>query len=127
MGGGGSGDLSEAEVFERMCAWDDANFILGAGTKSGSDRNKTDGIVDGHAYSVLTYRDSVAGTEIDLIKVRNPWGRGEFPHGEFDDDGPGWKKYPQIQKELGVNPDHPVDDGIFWMTAQEFFRYFETL
>jgi hypothetical protein len=47
----------------------------------------TDGIVDGHAYSVLTYRDSVAGTEIDLIKVRNPWGRGEhggeFPHGEF--------------------------------------------
>ena len=52
----------------------------------------TDGIVDGHAYSVLTYRDNVAGTEIDLIKVRNPWGRGKFPHGEFDDDGPGWKK-----------------------------------
>ena len=69
--------IDEAEVFERMCAWDDANFILGAGTKSGSDRNKTDGIVDGHAYSVLTCRDSVAGTEIDLIKVRNPWGRGD--------------------------------------------------
>ena len=50
---------------------------LAAGTRSGSDTNMTDGIVDGHAYSVLTYRDNVAGTEIDLIKVRNPWGRGK--------------------------------------------------
>ena len=89
VGGGGGLDLAlgEDELFERMCAWDDRNFILAAGTRSGSDTNMTDGIVDGHAYSVLTYRDSVAGTEIDLIKVRNPWGRGEhggeFPHGEF--------------------------------------------
>ena len=34
VGGGGSGELGEAELFERMCAWDDSNFILGAGTRA---------------------------------------------------------------------------------------------
>ena len=31
------------------CAWDDANFIMAAGTKAGSDTQDTHGIVDGHA------------------------------------------------------------------------------
>ena len=47
---------AQEELFERMCAWDDTNFIMGAGTKAGSDKNKTDGIVDGHAYSVIQAR-----------------------------------------------------------------------
>eukprot|EP00964_Phaeocystis_antarctica_P107817 scaffold72485_cov58-Phaeocystis_antarctica.AAC.2 len=54
VGGGGSGELGEEQLFERMCAWDDSNFILGAGTRAGSDREDQDGIVDGHAYSVLS-------------------------------------------------------------------------
>ena len=84
----------------------------------------TDGIVDGHAYSVLTCLNDVAGTDIDLIKMRNPHGRGEITTGEFDDDGPGWAAYPQIKAKL----QHvAADDGIFWLTKQEFFRYFETL
>ena len=62
-------------LFQRMCAWDDNNFIIGAGTKSGSDSDKTDGIVDGHAYSILTVVNDAAGTDIDLIKMRNPWGQ----------------------------------------------------
>ena len=53
----------------------DNNFIIGAGTKSGSDSDKTDGIVDGHAYSILTVVNDAAGTDIDLIKMRNPWGQ----------------------------------------------------
>ena len=39
VGGGGSGELSEEELFVRMCAWDDSNYILGAGTRAGSDRD----------------------------------------------------------------------------------------
>ena len=56
--------------------------------------------------------------------MRNPHGRGEISTGEFDDDGPGWAAYPQIKAKL----QHiAADDGIFWLTKQEFFRYFETL
>jgi len=126
VGGGGDLDLEleMEELFERMCAWDDCNFILAAGTKAGSDTQKTDGIVDGHAYSVLECHNDVAGTDIDLIKMRNPWGSGEIDNGRFDDDGPGWDEYPQIK--AAINP-VAADDGIFYMTKEEFFTYFHTI
>ena len=56
--------------------------------------------------------------------VRNPWGKGEIEDGEFDDDGPGWDRYPQIKALL-----NPVvaDDGIFWVTKQEFFKFYDTI
>ena len=57
--------------------------------QAGSDSNDTDGIVDGHAYTVLDCVNDVAGTQFDLVKVRNPWGSGEFKSGIWDDDGPG--------------------------------------
>ena len=95
-----------------------------AGTKAGSDTQKTDGIVDGHAYSVLECHNDVAGTDIDLIKMRNPWGSGEIDNGRFDDDGPGWDEYPQIK--AAINP-VAADDGIFYMTKEEFFTYFHTI
>ena len=67
---------------------------------------------------------NVAGTKFGMMKVRNPWGQGEIEDGMFDDDGPGWDRYPQIKKKL-----KPVvaDDGIFWLTKEEFFKHFQTI
>ena len=124
-GGGEMGrEMTADELFERLCAWDDKNYIMGAGTKAGSDSESTDGIVDGHAYSVLACHNDVAGTDVDLVKVRNPWGKSEITEGEWDDDGPGWKAYPQITELL-----KPVaaDDGIFWVSKAEFYKYFPTI
>jgi len=123
-GGGGEGEISKDELFLKMVAWDKANFIVGAGTKGDSDSESTGGMVDNHAYTVIASVADVAGTGIDLMKVRNPWGKGEIEDGEFDDDGPGWDKYPQV-KEL-LNP-VVADDGIFWVTKDEFFDFFETI
>lgn len=124
VGGGGEAELTQDELFKRLVAWDKVNYIVGAGTKGESDKNSTDGLVDNHAYSVIESHDNVAGTGIGLLKVRNPWGRGEIEDGEFDDDGPGWDRYPQIKRLL-----NPVvaDDGIFWVTKKEFFQYYETI
>jgi len=126
VGGGGKRDqeLDDEEIFMCLYAWDQVNYIVGAGTSGKSDKHSTGGMVDNHAYSVIESVDNVAGTDIDLIKVRNPWGKGEIEDGEFDDDGPGWDKYPQIKKAL-----KPVvaDDGIFWVTKKEFFQFFETI
>jgi hypothetical protein len=123
-GGGKEKELSEDELFLKLCAWDAVNYIVGAGTTGSSDKSRTDGMVDNHAYSVIESVNNVAGTGIGLIKVRNPWGKGEIEDGMFDDDGPGWDKYPQIKKAL-----NPVvaDDGIFWVTKKEFFKYFQTV
>merc|ERR1711862_599992 len=110
--------------FDLMADWCKANYILGAGTHSGSDEDDHDGIVDGHAYSVLTANVDVAGTGIDLIQVRNPWGKGEFKSGQWDDDGPGWDEHPDIFNELRPTK---ADNGIFWMSKEEFFQYFPTV
>lgn len=120
-GGGGVKGLTEEELFMKMCAWDDNNFIVGAGCGDGKGDA---GLVDNHAYSVIECLNDVAGTPIDMLKVRNPWGSGEIEKGEFDDDGPGWGKYPQIKEEL--NP-VKADDGIFWVTKKEFFKFFGTV
>lgn len=124
VGGGGDKELTQEELFMRMCAWDDVNYIVGASVGGTSDKNRTDGMVNNHAYSVIEAHNDVAGTVIDLFKVRNPWGKGEIENGEFDDDGPGWDRYPQVKRKL-----KPVvaDDGIFYLTKKEFFHHFSTI
>lgn len=126
VGGGGSMrmGLNGDQLFERMCAWEDAGFMMAAGTRSGSDSNDTDGIVDGHAYSILDVENDVGSDNFDMIKVRNPWGSGEMKSGKWDDDGPGWDQHPDVRAAL--NPVE-LDDGIFWLEKDEFFEYFHSV
>eukprot|EP00929_Paragymnodinium_shiwhaense_P023254 TRINITY_DN14604_c0_g1_i2.p1 TRINITY_DN14604_c0_g1~~TRINITY_DN14604_c0_g1_i2.p1 ORF type:complete len:595 (-),score=100.23 TRINITY_DN14604_c0_g1_i2:201-1910(-) len=122
-GGGGEVDttLSHDEFFLRMCAFDDNNYLMCAGSGSVSS---SAGIVDGHAYTVLTCVNNAGGTEIDLIKLRNPWGTGEFDEGKWADNGPGWTEHPEVSEAVH----HEVrDDGVFWMEKEEFFHAFPTI
>ena len=107
-----------------MCSWDDQNYILACSSKTGSDTESTDGIVDGHAYTVLTCVDNAGGSEFDLIHVRNPWGKGEFEKGRWIDNGPGWEQHPEVK--AAINPVQ-ADDGAFWVEKAEFFKYFQTV
>ena len=128
VGGGGMHNLDNDGLFVQMCIWDDSNYLIGAGTKGKSDVFSTNGMIDNHAYSVLDCRYNVAGTGIDMARVRNPWGHGEISRGAFNKGGSGWKQYPQIKAELDY--DEMVDsedDGVFWMTKQEFFKHFEVI
>lgn len=74
VGGGGDAnlELNQNELFQRMVAWDKQNYIVGAGTKGTSDKHSTGGLVDNHAYSVIEACSNVAGTGVDILKVRNP-------------------------------------------------------
>jgi len=127
VGGGGDADteLTQEELFDRIVAWDETNYLIGAGTDGSSDQESTDGIVDNHAYSVIDSKHDVGGTGIDLLLVRNPWGHGGgLTNGLFMVDGPGWKQYPSVKYELAPIP---KDTGLFWLTRDEFFRYFPTI
>ena len=48
---------------------------------------KTVGLVDGHAYSLLTVVQLSTGTR--LLGLRNPWGTVEW-NGAWSDDSPLW-------------------------------------
>jgi hypothetical protein len=78
VGGGGDAnlELSEDELFQKVIVWDANNYLIGAGTDGSSDKNTTNGVVDNHAYSIIDSRQDICGTGIDLLLVRNPWGKG---------------------------------------------------
>jgi hypothetical protein len=124
VGGGGEGEITKDDLFLKMVAWDKVDFVVVAWTLGESDSNTTDGLVDIHAYSVIQSICNVAGTNLDLVKVRNPWGKGEMRSGQFSDRGPGWEEYPEIKDLI-----KPIsgDDGILWMTKEEFFVYFKNI
>lgn len=68
---------------------------------------------------------NICGSGIDLLLIRNPWGEGgDIKNGQFTRFGDCWEKYPKIQKEL--NP-AMEDNGLFWVTKEEFFHYFPTI
>jgi len=127
VGGGGNLmlGLDETALFKRMCAWDDANFIMCAGSEAGSDKTLKNGIVEGHAYTIIECIDNAGGSQYDMVKMRNPWGCQEFDSGGWGDDGPMWKKNPEVFKACGRPK--PADDGVFWMERQNFFKYFTSV
>ena len=58
VGGGGSmfDSLDDDALFQRLCAWDDENYILGCDSMGASDKEDHDGVV-----GMLELRDSHEG------------------------------------------------------------------
>ncbi|CAK9017147.1 Calpain-2 catalytic subunit (Calcium-activated neutral proteinase 2) (CANP 2) (Calpain M-type) (Calpain-2 large subunit) (Millimolar-calpain) (M-calpain) [Durusdinium trenchii] len=126
LGGGGAIGFKcgPKEMFQRMCAWDAQNYMMALGTRQGSNSKSFNGIVDGHAYTLLTCLSNVAGSGQDLVKVRNPWGQGECTSSLWDDNGHGWDRFPEVREAC-----QPVtaNDGVFWLSSDEMFKYFPTI
>lgn len=126
LGGTKDDHLTEEEVFRKLVVYNNSNYLIGGGTDGLSDDTTTDGIVDNHAYSVIEIQANVCKTGIDLLLVRNPWGKGgEIDNGQFMRYGTGWEEYHCIRDEL--TPNMEEDNGLFWVTKEEFFKYFPTI
>lgn len=52
-----------------------------------------------HAYSVLHVKE--VGRDLRLVKLRNPWGSGEWT-GAWSDAWPGWSEHPEVEAALVV-------------------------
>uniref|UniRef100_A0A8C5MRP9 Calpain-5 n=1 Tax=Leptobrachium leishanense TaxID=445787 RepID=A0A8C5MRP9_9ANUR len=91
------------------------------------------GLVVGHAYSVTGIRSiklrsgllSLFRThKLRLIRIRNPWGSGEWT-GPWSDNSEEWKKVSRGDREkMGVTVN---DDGEFWMSWDDFCSHFTDL
>jgi hypothetical protein len=93
--------------------------LLGAGSLSGSDADKTeDGVVLGHAYSILDVREV---EKHRLLQMRNPWGKGEWT-GRWSDHSAEWT--PRYRKLLGWEA---KDDGKFWISFEDFCANYRTI
>jgi len=77
------------------------------------------GLLENHAYGVLNCAEPIPG--IRLICVRNPWGRLEWK-GKYSDNSAEWT--PELMAALNVKFE---DDGLFWMSYEDFTTYFNQL
>jgi len=99
--------------------------IIVAGSNYGSDNNiSSNGIVQGHTYSLLDSKEYYYRNEnLKLIKLRNPWGKKEWK-GRFSDNSEEWTNelisHFQAQDIFGEN-------GTFFMEFSDFCKEFTQL
>ena len=59
------------------------------------------------------------------MQMRNPWGKGESK-GRWSDNDPNWNHVPESEKKR-VGYVKNTDDGIFFMTYDDFIYEFRAL
>ena len=64
------------------------------------EQKSESGIYSGHAYSLIGAFDFKVGEKrVKLVKLRNPWGHGEWK-GDWSDCSPLWT--PELRKTFNV-------------------------
>lgn len=77
-----------------------------------------------HAYAV-TGAECVrnqAGEEVQLVRVRNPWGNFEW-NGDWGDNSDCWTEETRAQCQMN----EAKDDGSFWMDIKDMAKYFSMI
>ncbi|XP_076604935.1 calpain-1 catalytic subunit-like [Chaetodon auriga] len=116
-----------AELWELMCRAGQSTSLMGCGTPQGETAENTvlqNGLVQGHAYSVTGVKQVVSrGQPINLVRLWNPWGTGEW-EGDWSDQSPLWQTINPQDREMCLSV---CDDGEFWMTLQDFCKFYSDL
>ena len=113
-----NGDIKEI-LWNKLKDAKDNNYDICAGTRQ-LGLFESVGLISGHAYSVLDiYYFNYEGRKIKLIKLRNPWGEKEF-NGQWSDNSLEWND--ELRKL--VNFEGVRDEGIFYMSFDDFIKYF---
>ncbi len=103
------------QLFDIFKNCDDQKFIICTTTNS-SSASKEVGLVQSHAYTVISCYN-IDG--LKLMKIRNPWGGGFEWNGDFGDHSKLWT--PELKKKVEYVK---ADDGIFYMTFNDFLKYY---
>ena len=62
-----------------------------------------------------------SGNSVNIVQLRNPWGSFEWS-GAWGDKSDEWTD--EQKENLGYDPEAGGDDGIFWMTVDDFRQFF---
>jgi hypothetical protein len=79
------------------------------------------GLERNHAFSLLKVYD-IAGFK--LLKIRNPWGNDKEWRGDWSDQSDLWWQNPRVKAITGATK---ADDGIFFMSFEDFGKYAESV
>jgi hypothetical protein len=97
-------------------------YVMTAGT-SGDVSNldiEEVGLSPGHAYSFLNvYKVNTDKGVERVVKLRNPWGNGEY-NGAWSDSSKKWTA--STKQQCGYKENS--DDGVFYMSYDDFIKYY---
>ena len=117
--------IKEDYLWPLLRHYDDDGCMLSASTP-GEDRwtdnrgsTPKGGLVAGHAYSVIQVKEAYG---YRLLNIRNPWGSFEWD-GDWSDTSLKWT--PRLKK--AINPVLDDKDGTFWMSYEDFLKYFSSI
>ncbi|CAD8199562.1 unnamed protein product [Paramecium octaurelia] len=116
--------LKDADLcWEFMEKNDKEKYILTASSETneqGTEQDNGNGIVSQHCYAILDLQRVIGsdGKPDRIIRIRNPWGRKEWIK-DWSDNSSKWT--PELRERLQV---HRKDDGIFWMSVNDFITEF---
>ena len=100
-------------------------YVMTAGTSGDVSNLDIEGVglSPAHAYTfVKTYTVNTSKGVERIVKLRNPWGNGEF-NGRWSDSSKLWT--PEIKKQCEYQEDR--DDGVFYMSFDDFVKYYVTM
>ena len=121
-----------AEAIETQQFWKDIKkyhaqgFLIGcSNVVKDENGNKQDGagqtgILFNHAYGILDVRELDG---LQLVRIRNPWGQGEWT-GKFADEDEAWDDYKGLKEKLNYVF---RDDGTWWMRYEDWCIHFNKM
>uniref|UniRef100_A0A3B4ULQ0 Calpain-1 catalytic subunit-like n=1 Tax=Seriola dumerili TaxID=41447 RepID=A0A3B4ULQ0_SERDU len=110
-------------LWELMYRAGSSNSLMGCGTPQGTSANTVlpNGLVQGHAYTVTGMMSQ--GKLVNLVRLWNPWGKGEWK-GDWSDQSLLWQTVSAHDRKTCHSVD---DDGEFWMTMEDFCKFYTDL
>ena len=108
------------ELWNKLLIEKQNNYVMCAGSKRFGLFDNT-GLISNHAYTLMNLYE-LKEEGLKLVKLRNPWGEKEFI-GDWSDKSSKWT--PEIKKKVDFQEDK--DDGIFYMSYDDFIKNYEIL
>ena len=110
-------NLEEEDIYAKIEEGDKEGTIMSSASK-GNNEVEARGLVQSHAYTLIGAKKWVQ-RHLYLLKLRNPWGEGEW-NGKWSDNSPCWtneyKSYFNYKK---------ANDGIFWIDIGDYVKNFD--
>ena len=110
------------EIWEALYKGNEKGYIMTAGTSGDTTNLDTEevGLSPGHAYTISDVVIVKEKRNEKLIKLRNPWGSGEW-NGDWCDTSSLWTE--SLKKKYGLT-EKAIDDGDFFMRFEDFCKYY---
>eukprot|EP00298_Acanthocystis_sp_HF-20_P012618 c19977_g1_i1.p1 GENE.c19977_g1_i1~~c19977_g1_i1.p1 ORF type:complete len:483 (-),score=135.09 c19977_g1_i1:153-1601(-) len=118
--GGQTETYPKNQFWQILLLYDFRDSIISASISHDGEQKRNDGLVEGHAYSLLSVKEI---DDIKLIQLRNPWGEFEWT-GDWSDKSEMWNKYPHVKTALEFSD---ANDGSFWISYEDFCEKFNSI